>query len=313
LAFCKSFFRFPSAPAAPALPHRAHQRKNKNLFGFNFFVGQGSFPACARTRALPRTARQMPKQFSPSPFIKRGQGGEVFFCQGGKARSSSCHSVYRLRQRPRRSRTGLTKTKNPAALYLPGPKLVSRLRQNPCTPAHGSPNAKTILPLSIHGEGAGGEVFFCQGGKARSSSGHSVPRVRQRPRRSRTGLTKEKTKTSVGWASSWPKARPPSAPEPVHSRARLAKCQNNSPPLHSWRGGRGVRSSSGSRCGHFSSQRQKILRAQRPFMVINSPQIPGPTHQGTHIFTRKFFQMVCQLLSEHRCLGVNNPGVVDWE
>ncbi len=113
-------------------------------------------PARTSTRALPRTARQMPKQFSPSPFIKRGQGGEVFFCQGGKARSSSCHSVSRLRQRPRRSRTGLTKEKTPAALYLPGPRLVSRLRQNPCTPAHGSPNVKTNLPLSIHGEGAGG-------------------------------------------------------------------------------------------------------------------------------------------------------------
>ena len=204
-------------------------------------MGQGSFPACARTRALPRTARQIPKQISPSPFMERGQGGKVFFCQGGKARSSS---------------------------------------------------------------------------------GHSVSRQHQRPRRSRTGLTKEKTKTFLGSTSSWPKARFPSAPEPVHSRARLAKCQNKSPPLHSWRGGRGVRSpsagkavrlSSGSRCGHFSSQRQKILRAQRPFVVINSPQIPGPTHQRTHIFTRKFFQMVCQLLSEHRCLGVNNPGVVDWD
>ena len=231
----------------------------------------------------------------------------------------------------------------------------------------------------------------------------SVSRQHQRPRRSRTGLTKEKTKTFLGSTSSWAKAYFPPAPEPVHSRARLAKCQNNSPPLHSWRGGRGVRSSSakaarqgfllatlfpvcasgpgapapgsprqkprrlyiflaqgpfpvcartralprtarqmpkqfspspfmergrgvrsssagkavrlssGSRCGHFSSQRQKILRAQRPFVVINSPQIPGPTHQRTHIFTRKFFQMVCQLLSEHRCLGVNNPGVVDWD
>ena len=150
----------------------------------------------------------------------------------------------------------------------------------------------------------------------------SVSRQHQRPRRSRTGLTKEKTKTFLGSTSSWAKAHFPPAPEPVHSRARLAKCQNNSPPLHSWRGGRGVRSSSGgkavrsssgSRCGHFSSQRQKIFRAQRPFVVINSPQIPGPTHQRTHIFTRKFFQMVCQLLSEHRCLGVNNPGVVDWE
>jgi len=39
---------------------------------------------------------------------------------------------------------------------LRGPRLISRLRQNPCTPAHGSPNAKTILPLSIHEEGAGG-------------------------------------------------------------------------------------------------------------------------------------------------------------
>ena len=211
------------------------------------------------------------------------------------------------------------------------PTTVTRPHQYPCTPAHGSPNAKTILPLSIHGEGQGGEVFFCgQGGEvffcgqaARSSSGHSVSRQHQRPRRSRTGLTKEKTKTYLGSTSSWAKAHFPPAPEPVHSRARLAKCQNNSPPLsiHGegqggevfFCGGKALRSSSGSRRGQFSSQRQKILRAQRPFVVINSPQNPGPTHQRTHIFTRKFFQMVCQLLSEHRCLGVNNPGIVDWE
>jgi len=55
-----------------------------------------------------------------------------------------------------RSSLPLSKTKTPAALYLLGPRPVSRLRQNPCTPAHGSPNAKTNLPLSIHGEGAGG-------------------------------------------------------------------------------------------------------------------------------------------------------------
>ena len=89
-------------------------------------------------------------------------------------------------------------------------------------------------------------------------------------------------KNPGGFISSWPKARFPSAPEPVHSRARLAKCQNKSPPLHSWRGGRGVRSSSagkaarsssGSRCGHFSSQRQKIFRTQARLGVDQFPSI----------------------------------------
>jgi len=90
-------------PIGPPYPYP--RQKPRRLY---IFLAQGPFPACARTRALPRTARQMPKQISPSPFMKRGQGGEVSCCQGGKARSSSGHSVSRLRQRPRRSRTGLS-------------------------------------------------------------------------------------------------------------------------------------------------------------------------------------------------------------
>ena len=69
-----------SGPGAPA-PGSPRQ-KPRRLY---IFLAQGPFPACARTRALPRTARQMSKQISPSPFMERGQGGEVFFWrQGGE-------------------------------------------------------------------------------------------------------------------------------------------------------------------------------------------------------------------------------------
>ena len=60
------------------------------------------------------------------------------------------------------------------------------------------------------------------------------------------------------------------------------------------------------------SQRQKILRALRVFVVKKSlnPSHYAPTHPNFH---PTIFQIFAQLLSEHRHLCVNNPGVVDWE
>ena len=48
-------------------------------------------------------------------------------------------------------------------------------------------------------------------------------------------------------------------------------------------------------------------------MVKNSPQISATTHLSTEISTQNFSKNFCQLLSEHRHLCVNNPGVVERE